>query len=214
MTQVGKVRMNQLAKGEPISINTIKRMKSFLSRHKVDLQSSKSYEDGCGLLSIDAWGGIEALDWATNYIDRIENEDASNMNAFSIVDTEKRILVGPAMIPNKMMPRKDFATDSIYFVYFSSETIEKLQRKFMTDKLIDATNVEHKEKMLEDVTVVESWIVEDENYDKQKKYGYNNPVGTWMIMMKINNDNIWENVKDGKLKGFSVQGYFSEKKVV
>jgi hypothetical protein len=84
----------------------------------------------------------------------------------------------------------------------------------MTDKLIDATNVEHKEKMLEDVTVVESWIVEDENYDKQKKYGYNNPVGTWMIMMKINNDNIWENVKDGKLKGFSVQGYFSEKKVV
>jgi hypothetical protein len=130
------------------------------------------------------------------------------------VDTEKRILVGPAMIPNKMMPRKDFATDIIYFVYFSSETIEKLQRKFMTDKLIDATNVEHKEKMLEDVTVVESWIVEDENYDKQKKYGYNNPVGTWMIMMKINNDNIWENVKDGKLKGFSVQGYFSEKKVV
>lgn len=214
MTQVGKVRMNQLAKGEPISINTIKRMKSFLSRHKVDLQSSKSYEDGCGLLAIDAWGGIEALDWATNYIDRIENEDTSNMNAFSIVDTEKRILVGPAMIPNKMMPRKDFATDSIYFVYFSSETIEKLQRKFMTDKLIDATNVEHKEKMLEDVTVVESWIVEDENYDKQKKYGYNNPVGTWMIMMKINNDNIWENVKDGKLKGFSVQGYFSEKKVV
>jgi len=214
MTQVGKVRMNQLAKGEPISINTIKRMKSFLSRHKKDLQSSKSYEDGCGLLAIDAWGGIEALDWATNYIDRIENEDTSNMNAFSIVDTEKRILVGPAMIPNKMMPRKDFATDSIYFVYFSSETIEKLQRKFMTDKLIDATNVEHKEKMLEDVTVVESWIVEDENYDKQKKYGYNTPIGSWMVMMKINNDEIWNKVKSGELKGFSVQGYFSEKKVV
>lgn len=213
LTAVGKNRMNQLAKGEPISINTIKRMKSFLSRHKVDLQSSKSYEDGCGLLSIDAWGGIEALDWATSYIERLENEDTSSMNAFSIVDTERRIVVGPAMIPNKMMARKDFATDSIYFVYFSSETIEKLQRKFMTDKLIDATNIEHREKMLEDVTVVESWIVEDENYDKQKKYGYNNPMGTWMIMMKINNDDIWDKVKSGDLKGFSVQGYFSEKKV-
>lgn len=213
MTQTGKIRMNQLAKGEPISINTIKRMKSFLSRHKVDLESSKSYEDGCGLLSIDAWGGIEALDWATNYLERIENEDTTNMQAFSIIDNEKRLLVGPAMIPNKMMARKDFATNKIYFVYFSPETIEKLQRKFMVDKLIDATNIEHKDKLLEDVTIVESWIVEDNQYDKQKKYGFENPIGTWMIIVKVNNDDIWKSVKNGELKGFSVQGYFAEKKV-
>jgi hypothetical protein len=213
MTQVGKVRMNQLAKGEPISINTIKRMKSFLSRHKVDLESSKSYEDGCGLLSIDAWGGIEALDWATKYLDRMENEDTANMQEFAIVDDEKKLLVGPAMIPNKMMARKDFATNNIYFVYFSEETIEKLQRKFMRNKLLDAANVEHKNEFIEDVTVVESWIVEDATFDKQKKYGFDNPIGTWMIIMKINNDEIWDKVKSGDLKGFSVQGYFAEKKV-
>jgi hypothetical protein len=117
------------------------------------------------------------------------------------------------MIPNKMMARKDFATNNIYFVYFSEETIEKLQRKFMRNKLLDAANVEHKNEFIEDVTVVESWIVEDATFDKQKKYGFDNPIGTWMIIMKINNDEIWDKVKSGDLKGFSVQGYFAEKKV-
>jgi hypothetical protein len=65
-TSVGKQRANQLAKGEPISIATIKRMHSFLSRHEADLQSSTSYSDGCGKLMYDAWGGKAALGWSNN----------------------------------------------------------------------------------------------------------------------------------------------------
>ena len=63
-TDVGKQRANQLAKGEALSVDTIKRMYSYLSRHEVDLQSSTSYEDGCGLLMYDAWGGKAALTWS------------------------------------------------------------------------------------------------------------------------------------------------------
>ena len=65
-TPVGKLRSNQLSKGEAISIDTIKRMHSFLSRHEGDLESSKSYSDGCGKLMYDAWGGKAGLAWSRN----------------------------------------------------------------------------------------------------------------------------------------------------
>jgi len=71
-TPVGKQRANQLANGEPVSVDTIKRMFSYLSRHEVDLQTSSSYEDGCGRLMYDAWGGKEALVWSRKKIKELE----------------------------------------------------------------------------------------------------------------------------------------------
>ena len=72
-TDVGKQRASQLAKGENISVDTIKRMYSYLSRHKVDLTTSKSYEDGCGKLMYDAWGGESALGWSERKLKELEN---------------------------------------------------------------------------------------------------------------------------------------------
>jgi HK97 family phage prohead protease len=71
-TSVGKQRANQLANGEAISVDTIKRMFSYLSRHEVDLESSSSYSDGCGLLMYDAWGGRAALTWSRNKLKELE----------------------------------------------------------------------------------------------------------------------------------------------
>jgi hypothetical protein len=65
--------------------------------------------------------------------------------------------------------------------------------------------------MLEGMSVVESWIIEDEKQDKSAKYGFNLPKGTWMISMKVNNDEIWNKVKAGEVKGFSIEGYFVDK---
>jgi hypothetical protein len=62
--------------------------------------------------------------------------------------------------------------------------------------------------MLDGMSVVESWIIEDEKQDKSAKYGFNLPKGTWMISMKVNNDEIWQKVKDGEVKGFSIEGHF------
>jgi hypothetical protein len=71
--------------------------------------------------------------------------------------------------------------------------------------------LEHQKK-INDLSVVESWIVEDTEMDKSKKYGLNAPVGTWMVSMKVNNDTIWNDfVKTGKVKGFSIEGYFADK---
>ena len=62
------------------------------------------------------------------------------------------------------------------------------------------------------LTLVESWLVEDKVHDKSVKYGLNLPIGTWMGAVKVNNEEIWNNfVKTGKVKGFSIEGYFADK---
>jgi hypothetical protein len=69
---------------------------------------------------------------------------------------------------------------------------------------------EHDQK-LKGLSVVESWIIEDPKHDKSVKYGFSLPVGTWMISMKVNNEDVWKKVKDGSVKGFSIEGYFADK---
>jgi hypothetical protein len=212
LTQVGKVRAQQLAQGKPISIDTVKRMKSFISRHKVDLETSKSYQDGCGKLALDAWGGVEALSWVESTIKKYEEMSIDEKDmSFSVFSLEEKMVVGPAMVPDKMIIRRNEITGEIYYVYFTEETIKKLQQKFMIEKLLDKTNVEHGRKFLNGVSVVESWIVDDPQYDKQQVFVMNYPKGTWMVSMKIEDDAIWNKIKEGKLNGYSVQGYFLEK---
>jgi len=74
-TNIGWTRSSQLCDRKPISLETVKRMYSYLSRHKVDLESSKSYDDGCGLLMYDAWGGEPALAWSERIIKQQEDFD-------------------------------------------------------------------------------------------------------------------------------------------
>lgn len=78
-TDVGKQRANQLAKGEALSVDTIKRMYSYLSRHEVDLETSTSYSDGCGKLMYDAWGGKAALSWSRSKLKELDEIKDSNM---------------------------------------------------------------------------------------------------------------------------------------
>ena len=82
----------------------------------------------------------------------------------------------------------------------------------MEDKLIDKVNIEHNDTdMVEDAFLVESWIVEDPNTDKATKYGFKPTEGSWYAMYKIKNDKVWkEYIKTGKVKGFSIQGFFSD----
>jgi len=206
-TAVGKQRANQLAKGEPISLETTMRMYSYLSRHKKDLVSSKSYDDGCGKLMYDSWGGEMALRWAERKIAQVQ-ANAMSKQRFQ-TDEEKRIVVGPAMIPDLRIFRKDKNGDP-YYVYFTKETIKMIAEKYMKNKYIDNNDKNHDGKAVKDVYVIESWIKEDEE-DKSNKYGYEDlPIGTWFVSMKVKNDNIWNMVKKGELKGFSVSGYFEE----
>ena len=125
------------------------------------------------------------------------------------VDDEKKILMGAALIPNKNIYRRNGNDE--YYIFFSEDTVRKASELFLMNSNQNNATLEH-EKKLKDLTVVESWIVEDVDMDKSKKYGLNAPVGTWMVSMKVNNEAIWNDfVKTGKVKGFSIEGYFSDK---
>lgn len=125
------------------------------------------------------------------------------------VDTEKRILMGAALIPNKQIYRRN--KDKEYYIYFSEDTVRKASELFLMRSNQNNATYEHERKMLEGMSVVESWIIEDEKLDKSVKYGFNLPKGTWIISMKVNNDEVWQSVKDGEVKGFSIEGHFADK---
>lgn len=125
------------------------------------------------------------------------------------VDGEKRILMGAALIPNKQIYRKN--KDKEFYIYFSEDTVRKASELFLMRANQNNATLEHEKKMLEGMSVVESWIIEDEKLDKSVKYGFSLPKGTWMISMKVNNDEIWNKVKAGEVKGFSIEGYFVDK---
>lgn len=137
------------------------------------------------------------------------NHTPSTKTKFSL-DEEKRTITGPAMIPDKMIPRRG-PMGEVYSVFFTDDTIRKISEKFLREKHTDKTNLEHTPINLSDVYVIESWIIEDPSNDKSTKFGYDLPKGTWMVSMKVEDDKIWKSVKQGNIKGFSVEGYFVEK---
>lgn len=389
-TDVGKQRANQLAKGENISLDTIKRMYSYLSRHEVDLETSTTYNDGCGKLMYDAWGGKAALRWSKSKLkelgeieaEEVELKDikhgeytftidqqkevlkaaeelgetinvddmyftlskenfsititdilkglsvisslttnqaandegevfyryagppaernfckalqrlnkvftrqdindmesrgvnrdfghqgqpysiweysggsfckhywrevlifrGSNNNKVIIdkgaattapndrakkgvhpsnpiyaglskhefsINEDKRIVVGPLLIPNKFIERID-ESGNPYYVFFSKETIKKIAEKFFRENKHNNTDINHDEDITNKNTLLESWIVEDSVFDKSHIYGFNLPKGTWMGSYKINDEKTWELVKQKKLTGFSIAGFFLE----
>jgi len=125
------------------------------------------------------------------------------------IDKEKRILLGALLIPNKPIYRKNEQGD--YYIFFSKDTISKASQMYLRNGYQNNSTLEHS-KDLKGLTLVESWIVEDEVQDKSRKYGLNVPVGTWMGAVKVNNEEIWnEYVRTNKVKGFSIEGYFADK---
>lgn len=230
-TGVGKQRANQLAKGENISVDTVKRMYSYLSRHKTDLQSSKKYGDGCGKLMYDAWGGEAGLTWAERKLGQLEKmgkekkplslSDMENWGGVKadqtkllFYDEDKRIIVGAAMVPHRMIHRYD-DLGNMYYVFFSKASIKKMAEKFLRQKRTDETSIEHNGIKLgsDKVYVTESWVSEDPEKDKSAAYGFNLPAGTWFVTMKVADPKIWQLIKSGTLTGFSVEGLFAEKSV-
>lgn len=128
---------------------------------------------------------------------------------FKEVDDEKRVLLGAAMIPEKPIYRRD--GDEEYYVFFTKETIRRASELYLINGKQGNATYEHQDK-ISGLSLVESWIIEDSEKDKSRKYGLDYPVGTWMVSMKVNNDEIWnEYVKSGKVKGFSIEGWFMQR---
>ena len=132
-----------------------------------------------------------------------------NNLTFAKVDEQKRMLVSPALIPNKQIFRYDPNTDSEYYVFFSKATVARAAELYLKHNNHHKATYEHQDRV-SGVLTVESWIKEGD-MDKSKLYGYDLPNGTWFVKMKINNDDLWNKIKDGELKGLSIEGYFTDK---
>jgi hypothetical protein len=134
------------------------------------------------------------------------SEDGRQMLYFQEVE-DQRIVVSPAMIPDKMIPRKD-KNGSIYYVYFSKDTVAKAAEYLMKYNKQSHSNVNHQRIYSNDMYVMESWIKESEN-DKSADYGFADlPVGSWFVKFRILNDEVWDKIKQGQLRGLSVEGDF------
>ncbi len=154
--------------------------------------------------------GIEAISVVEN--PAIE-EDFVALKAEEIklaeVSSEKKILMGALLIPNKPIYRR--SGEDEYYIYFSKDTVLKASQMYLMKGNQNNSTLEHQYE-LSGLSLVESWIVEDEVHDKSRKYGMEVPIGTWMGTVKVNNEDVWENfVKTGKVKGFSIEGYFADK---
>jgi len=126
---------------------------------------------------------------------------------FQAVSDEQRLVMGPILVPDKKILRIDGMGEQ-YFVYFKPETIKRLSEMYLQKKYVSNTTIEHKNKV-DDISLVESWIVESRTKDKSAVYGLSVPVGTWMGTFKVDNEDIWNNyVKTGEVKGFSIEGLF------
>ena len=155
--------------------------------------------------------GIEAISVVEN--PAIEEDFIALKNQDQIrlaeVSKEKRILMGAALIPDKPIYRK--SEDHEFYIFFSKDTVAKASQMFLQAGNQGQATMEHATEKLEGMTVVESWIIEDEVHDKSRKYGLDMPVGTWMISVKCTNDEVWAKVKENKIRGFSIEGYFADR---
>jgi hypothetical protein len=129
-------------------------------------------------------------------------------------DDEKRIIVGAAMVPNRMIHRYD-ELGNLYYVFFSKVSIKKMADRFLKQKRTDQTSIEHDGIKLgsDKVYITESWVSEDPIKDKSSAYGFNLPAGTWFVSMYVADPEVWDMIKKKALTGFSVEGLFAEKSV-
>lgn len=123
-------------------------------------------------------------------------------------ETEKGLLVTPVLIPNQKILRVDAKTGEKYNILFPKETIELAQRQFHINGNQSKSNLEHTDIKLEGVTIVESWLKEFDN-DKSTSYGFDLPIGTWFVTMKVDNEDVKDKIKSGAIKGISIEGEFN-----
>ena len=123
-----------------------------------------------------------------------------------LADEDRQVLMGAALIPNKPIYRK--VGEEEFYILFSKETIRRASELYFIRNRQQSTTLEH-EGAIDGLTTVESWIVEDITMDKSKIFGFDVPLGTWMVSMKVDNNDVWTNlVKTGEVKGFSIEGFF------
>jgi hypothetical protein len=134
-----------------------------------------------------------------------------NEQRFQVVSEDKRIISGPIMLSDVPIFRSD-STYGDYFVVFNKETIFKIAQKFFKRGYQSNVNLMHSPNaQVEGVTMFESFITDQSRGILPMKGFEDAPDGSWFGSFKVDNDEVWNDVKEGKFKGFSVEGLFTYK---
>lgn len=117
---------------------------------------------------------------------------------------EKHMVYGAVLRPDFPIYRYDGENE--YYLEFTSESIERMARDYMMNYRQGNVTIQH-EEYANEVFMVESWIKQDMDKDKSVSVGLDKslPIGTWFCGFYVNNNDIWERIKSGELKGFSVE---------
>jgi hypothetical protein len=158
----------------------------------------QNIQDGIDAISLVKFPAIEE-NWVALNEHKVE---------LKTIDEDKRIVIGLALIPEKDIYRRN--GDYEYNIRFSKETVRKASELYFKKLKNNNATLEHQEKT-DGVTTIESWIVENPKIDKSALYNLNATEGSWVVVMKIYNDEVWADVKNGTYLGLSIEGYFSEK---
>lgn len=113
---------------------------------------------------------------------------------------DKMIVKGPAIIPGLKIPRMN--NGELYYTFFSEDTTRRFAELFLNNKKQNKINLMHKDIYF-DASIIESYFANTDNE-------FNVPEGSWIVSLKINDENVWKMIKEGKLQGFSVQAMFGK----
>ena len=166
----------------------------------IELEIKNEAEEGIFALSYVLEPAIEE-NWVALSKNQIE---------LKVVDEERRIVVGFALVPDKEIYRKQENDGKMVElnIKFSKQTVAKAGELFMKNLNGNNATIEH-ERPVEGVSTIELWIVEDPKNDKSNIYGLNPKGGELVVMQKVYNNELWEDVKSGKVKGFSIEAMFN-----
>jgi hypothetical protein len=131
-------------------------------------------------------------------------DDESKLLQFA--DEEKQVIYSVAMRPNILIPRKDINGEPA-MVFYSEETVENLQQNFFKNNSHNGATINHDGKIRSDMYIFESWIVMDAERDKAAVIGMDVRKGDLVMAQKVDNPEVWADIKSGKLQGFSIEAY-------
>lgn len=140
-----------------------------------------------------------------------DKETKPNLKFIEDKQNEKFMILGPALVPDKNIYRNYDGNE--FYVSFSAECIEKLSYKFMKTCYGDGCFTKDHESFAQGCSLAESWIKTSEN-DKSVDYGFDCPIGTWFVAAKIDSIDLWESIKKGERKGFSIESWVDLEEII
>jgi len=122
---------------------------------------------------------------------------------------DERIVYGVMIAAD--LPIKRIDEEGEYHVIFEAETIKKIREKYIKKGYNNRLNLNHDGKqVVKDVFMLDNFIIDEAKGINVPKLfeGQDLKDGSWIASYKIEDDNLWEDLKQGKYSGFSVEGIF------